>query len=180
MTLSTKAKAAGLEVNDVVPSKVLRITMAHLTKKSSGIFESDAAPCFERIVLHFAFLCFKALGALDKLLQMWEAALYNAIHGIQTGYGDSEGTYPYTKESPIIGPGQGSRSGVAAICALSTILMRTFDKMGHGSRFCDPTQKHFYDCIAQMYFDDGTKNYMKKFISWLHSPADQLEVVEKL
>jgi hypothetical protein len=54
-----------------------------------------------------------------------------------------------------------------------------FNKMGHGSCFCDPTQEQFYECIAQMYFADET-NYMNEFISWLHSPADQLEVVDKL
>jgi hypothetical protein len=113
----------GGECEDMVFTKVLHITMAHLTKTPLGIFESDAASCFDRIVVRFAFLCFKALRAPDKPLQMWEAALYNVIHGIRTGYGESQGTYQYTDASPIIGPGQGSRGRVATICALSTILM---------------------------------------------------------
>lgn len=76
MNSSIKAKAAGL----------LHITMVHLSKTSIGIFELDAVSCFDRIVMHFAFLCIKALGAPDKLLQVWETALYNVVHRIHPSY----------------------------------------------------------------------------------------------
>eukprot|EP00980_Cylindrotheca_fusiformis_P007672 scaffold1608_cov91-Cylindrotheca_fusiformis.AAC.2 len=156
----------GGECEDVALTKVLHISMSHLTKTALGIFESDAASCFDRIIMRFAFHCFKTLGAPLSPMAMWEDALYNVRHSIKTGYGESTGTYHFTTESPIHGPGQGSRGGVTSICALSTILLRAFDTIGKGAFFCSPVQDLHYKGIAQMYFDDTT-NYFNDFIRWL-------------
>jgi hypothetical protein len=130
----------GSECMDVTLTKVLHITMAHLTKTPLGLFESDAESCFDRIVMLMAFLAFKSLGAPIKPLQMWEQTLYHVRHELRTGFGTSEKYYDYSETHPIIGPGQGSRGGVAAVCVMTTILLRAFERLGHGSTFCDPTQ----------------------------------------
>jgi hypothetical protein len=101
----------GSECMDVTITKVLHITMSHLTKTPLGLFESDAEACFDRIVMLMAFLSFKSLGAPTNALQMWEQTLYHVRHELRTGFGESENHYDYSAEHPIIGPGQGSRGG---------------------------------------------------------------------
>jgi hypothetical protein len=169
----------GSECMDVTLTKVLHITMSHLTKTSLGLFESDAEACFDRIVMLMAFLAFKSLGAPHKPLQMWERTLYHVRHVLRTGFGESETYYDYSTASPIIGPGQGSRGGVAAVCAMTTILLRTFDRIGHGSTFCDPTQTSSYAAISKMFIDDAS-NFVNNFIRWLHLSSDQEEVTTLL
>jgi hypothetical protein len=169
----------GSECMDVTITKVLHITMAHLTKTPLGLFESDAEACFDRLVMLFVFLCFIALGAPPRPLKMWEQTLYHVRHVLRTGFGESAEHYDYSLATPIIGPGQGSRGGVAAVCAMTTILLRAFDRLGHGSTFCDPSQQTFYKAIAKMYIDDAS-NFANKFLHWLQQSADQEEVTSLL
>jgi hypothetical protein len=117
------------ECMDVTITKVLHITLAHLTKTSFGLFESNTESCFDRIVMLMAFMAFKSLGAPTKPLQMWEQTLYHVQHVLRTGFGEAETYYNYSQTSPIIGPGQGSRGGVAAVCAMTTILETTTGKV---------------------------------------------------
>ena len=56
----------GGECLDVAFTKVLHMNMANLTRTSLGLFESDAASCFDRIVMLLAFLSFKAMGAPNR------------------------------------------------------------------------------------------------------------------
>jgi endonuclease/exonuclease/phosphatase family metal-dependent hydrolase len=169
----------GSECMDVTLTKVLHITMAHLTKTPLGLFESDAEACFDRIVMLMAFLAFKSLGAPTKPLQMWEQALYHVRHALRTGFGESDHYYDYSDATPIIGPGQGSRGGVAAVCVMTTILLRAFDRLGHGSTFCDPTQTYLYQAISKMFIDDAS-NFVNTFLRWLHAPAAQDDVTDLL
>jgi hypothetical protein len=169
----------GSDCMDVAFTKVLHFTMAHLTKTPLGLFESDAESCFDRIVMLMAFMAFKAMGAPSGPLRMWEQTLYNVQHELRTGYGESDGSYTYTASTPIFGPGQGSRGGVAAVCAMTTFLLRAFDKMGHGASFCSPAQSNFYKGISKMYIDDAS-NYVNLFLRWLHIPTDQLHVTDIL
>jgi hypothetical protein len=105
----------GSECMDIAFTKILHFSLAPLTKTPLGLFESDAEACFDRIVMRMAFLSFKAMGAPTKPLQMWEQTLYHIRHELRTGYGESTGSYSYTPASPIFGPGQGSRGGVARL-----------------------------------------------------------------
>ena len=50
---------------------------------------------------------------------MWEKRFHNATHYVKTGYGIKHGKYKYSKESSIIGPGQGSQ-GVMAACGTTS------------------------------------------------------------
>jgi hypothetical protein len=169
----------GSECMDVTFTKILHITMSHLTKTPLGLFESDAEACFDRIVMLMAFLAFKSLGAPAKPLQMWEQTLYHVRHVLRTGFGESEHFYDYSATCPIIGPGQGSRGGVAAVSAMTTILLRAFDRIGHGSTFCDPPQSIFYAAISKMFIDDAS-NFVNNFVQWLHTSADQGDVTALL
>ena len=176
---SSQGGRLGSECMDVAFTKILHFSLAHLTKTPLGLFESDAEACFDRIVMRMAFMSFKAMGAPPKPLQMWEHTLYHIRHELRTGYGESTGSYRYTEESPIFGPGQGSRGGVAAVCAMTTILLRAFDRLGHGSTFCDPLQTKFAKTISKMFIDDAS-NYVNNFLQGLHFPTDQIDLTALL
>jgi hypothetical protein len=126
-----------------------------------------------------AFLSFKSMGAPTNALQMWEQTLYHVPHALRTGFGELANHYDYSLEHPIIGLGQGSRGSVAAVCAMTTILLRAFERLGHGSTFCDPAQTTFYKAIAKIFIDDAS-NFANNFLRWLQHSVDQEEITHLL
>jgi hypothetical protein len=109
------------ECQDAALLKVLHNHLATYTHTALGQFESDATACFDRMVMNFVLLCFRTNGVPMGPLRMWEQTLYHIIHQVKTAYGTTDSSYCYTPDSPIIGPGQGSRGGPAAC---STITYR--------------------------------------------------------
>jgi hypothetical protein len=101
----------GGECPDASISKVLHNLTAAFTHTSMGQFESDATACFDREIMKFVLACYHSTGAPMGPLRMWESVLYNIVHRVKTGFGLSKGGYSYSPESPIYGPGQGSKGG---------------------------------------------------------------------
>ena len=49
----------GGECQDVAYTKLLHYQMSHFSQTRMASFDSDAALCFDRIVMNFALVCFK-------------------------------------------------------------------------------------------------------------------------
>jgi hypothetical protein len=157
----------GGECQDVAFAKILHTHMATFSQTPIGQFESDAASCFDRIVMLFVFATLCAWGAPLSALRMWELALYHIVHSVKTALGVSSSSYRYTPATPIIGPGQGSRGGPAACSIATSPLLTSMDRLSHGISFTDPQQQLFYKACAKMFVDDNT-NYSNRFLHWLH------------
>jgi hypothetical protein len=169
----------GGECMDAAISKTLHNVLATYTKTSLGQFESDATACFDRIVMTFAMLCFFAYGCPSLLIKFWFAVLQHHSHKVKTGHGISDGSYTYSDDSPIHGPGQGSRGGPGSCVISTSVLLHAQDTLSHGVTFCDPAQQIQYLNRAAMFIDDNT-SASNKFIPWLHSQPDATDVVKLL
>jgi len=119
----------------------------------------------------FVFAMLAAWGAPTTALRIWERTLYNIIHSVKTALGHSSASYQYTPDTPIIGPGQGSRGGPAACSVATSPLLTSMDRLAHGIYFLDPQQQLFYSACAKMFVDDNT-NYSNKFLPWLYTPPE--------
>ena len=76
----------GGECQDVIFTKLQHYLFSNLTKTPMGHFESDAASCFDRIVMEMALTCFKNGGVDVHPIQMWENTLQNAQHYVKTAH----------------------------------------------------------------------------------------------
>jgi hypothetical protein len=159
----------GGECQDAAFAKILHNHMAHYSKTPLGQFESDAASCFDRIVMAFCFAVMSVWGAPTPALRMWEQTLYSIVHSVKTALGLSPGTYTYSDISPIIGPGQGSMGGPAACSTITSPLLSAMDRLAHGLTFTSPDQQVHYATRAKMFIDDNT-NYSNDFQRWLTQP----------
>jgi hypothetical protein len=131
----------GGECQDAALSKVLHNLILSLPKTPMGQFESDATACFDREVMSFVFACFRSRGAPIGPLRMWKQVLLNVVHQVKTAYGVSAATYTSIDDSPIHGPGQGSRGGPASCLTMTSLLLEGMDRLlGHGLTFSDPSQ----------------------------------------
>ena len=98
---------------------------------------------------------------------------------VKTGYGITYGKYKYSKESPIIGPGQGSQGAMVACGTASTPQLRAMDIPAHGLTFCCPKEEDKYNEKVIIYVDDNS-NYSNKFKQWLNKKQDTIEVTKKI
>ena len=67
--------------------------------------------------------------------------LYIINHYIKPGYVTSTPKYSYSPESPIIGPGQGSKGAMEACTTMTSPLLQAMDKLVHEVFFCSPNKK---------------------------------------
>jgi hypothetical protein len=159
----------GGECQDAAFAKNLHNHMAHYSKTPLGQFESDAASCFDRIVMASCFAVMSVWGAPTPGLQMWEQTLYSIVHSVKIALSLSPGTYTYSPTSPIIGPEQGSMGGPAACSTITSPLLTAMNRLAHGLTFTSPDQRMHYVTRAKMFIDDNT-NYSNNFQCWLHAP----------
>ena len=169
----------GGECQDAALSKQLQYHISTYTRTPLGSFESDAAACFDRIVMAFALSCFLVWGATLANLCTWERTIYNIEHRIKTGYGVSKGKYRYSNLNPIIGPGQGSGGAMAAYATITTPLLMAMDRLANGAEYSSPDESFNYNVKAQMYVDDNT-NYYNEFKRSLQNKIPNRELAEKL
>ena len=61
----------GGECIDVAFSKVLLTETARMSRTCFGQFDSDAASCFDRIIMPMALTCFASHGVDTNAIKMW-------------------------------------------------------------------------------------------------------------
>jgi hypothetical protein len=167
----------GGECQDSAITKVLHNLISSMTHTPMGKFESDATACFDREIMKFVLTCYHSTGAPLGPLTMWEKVLYNVVHKVKTGFGLSKGGYAFTPDSPIYGPGQGSRRGPGSCSTMTSLLIDGIPRLCHGIQFTDPSQQLEYTATVSMFVDDAS-NSTNNFLSWLYQVPDLEELVE--
>jgi hypothetical protein len=124
----------------------------------------------------FVLTCYETTGAPLGPLRMWEKVLYNVIHRVKTGFGTSTKGCSFTDDSPIYGPGQGSKGGPGSCSTATSILIDAMAKLCYGLTFTDPAQQQQYTTTANMFVDDAS-NCTNNFLARLHSPPDLTDIV---
>jgi hypothetical protein len=127
--------------------------------------------------MKFVLTCYHAPRSPRGPLKMWEKVLYNVIHKVKTGLGLSKGGYAFTPESPIYGPGQGSRSGPGSCSTMTSLLIDGMPRLCHGIQFMDPGQQLEYTATVRMSVDDAS-NSTDNLLYWLHQAPNLDELME--
>jgi hypothetical protein len=169
----------GEECQDAAFSKVLTNLVSQFSRTPVAQFESDATACFDREIMNFVSLCFHSTGAPMAPLQMWEQTLCHIVHRVKTAYGLSSGCYEYSPDSPIHGPGQGSKGGPGSCSTITSALIEAMYRLSNGLTLFHPSQAHSHSSNVKMFIDDSS-NSTGKCLRWLHEPPTPLEVTELL
>jgi hypothetical protein len=166
----------GGESQDSAISKVLHNLVSSLTHTPMGQFESDATACFDREVMTFVLTYYYSTGAPFGPLKMWEKVLHNVVHKVKTGFGITTQSYAFSPDSPIHGPGQGSKGGPSSCSTMTSVLIDGMSRLCHGLQFTDPSQSLEYTAAVSMFMDNAS-NITNKFLEWLQVPPDLTELV---
>jgi hypothetical protein len=155
---------------DAAISKTLHNIIATYTKTPLAQFESNAAACFDRIVMAFAMLCFYAYWCPMILIRFWLGVLTHHCHEVKTSHGISSGSYSSTPESPIHGSCQGSRGGPGTCVMSTSVLLYALDQLAKGAIFSDPSQTRLDRNTAMMFIDDNTSASMTSIAGCINNP----------
>jgi hypothetical protein len=128
-----------------------------------GQFESNATACFDREAMPFVLTCYHSTGAPLGPLKMWEKVLYNVVHKVKTGFGITKESYAFSPDSPIHGPGQGSKGGATSCSTMTSALIDGMPRLCHGLQFTDPAQSLEYTTTVSVFMDDAS-NSTNKFL----------------
>jgi hypothetical protein len=101
------------------------------------------------------------------------------VHRVKTAHGISQDAYAYSADSPIHGPGQGSKGGPASCSTATSLLIEGMDILCHGLSFCNPSQSVQYTTTTNMFIDDAS-NCANNFLAWLHQTPALHDVVAML
>ena len=160
-------------------SKIITYHISQFTKTALATFESDTESCFDRIVMPLALVCFMIWGAPLAEILIWDSTLQHIWHHVKKGYGITEEFYEYSKQSPIIGPGQGSKAGSPTCSTLIFLLLKAMDIFAKGLLFASPNQLINYSTKAIVFADDNT-NINNNFPNWIHQPPTANRVLNRI
>ena len=110
---------------------------------------------------------------------MWENTLLHARHHIKTAYGISTVCHRNTPQTPIIGPGQGSRGAVAACATTTSIAIKAYEKLATGFSSTNPRDTINYEKKIKMFVDDASK-YTNLFKQWINVTPNLSTVTRQL
>jgi hypothetical protein len=112
--------------------KVLCNDILHFHRLAAAIVSNDAKSCYNRIVLWIAALASLRLGLGKGPVQEMMNTLQQAVHRINTAYGDSSSTYGGSNDPPHQGVGQGNGAGPTIWAVISAILLTIMKDLGFG------------------------------------------------
>jgi hypothetical protein len=136
--------------------KKLTYDNATVTRTNLATFDNDATACYDRIVIPLTALRARQLGTHDETIHMLTNFLLMAQYHITTGHGTSPNYYKATEETPLHGPGQGSRAGPALWLIISTVLIAVYKKNASGLTFANPSRERQITRHTDCFVDDAT------------------------
>ena len=94
---------------------------------------------------------------------------------LRTGFGESEELYGGTLDDPIAGLGQGNCMAPPGFLALSSMIVRAYQRMRHGARLTSAMTARTFLLAAIMFVDDTDS------LHWAPTPtiADK-ELIERV
>ena len=131
-----------------------------------GHFESDAASCFDRIVMEMALVCFRNGGAEHNTVQMWEQTLQHAQHHIKTAYGISKKMPQEHKNYTNHWPRTRLQGSCVSMCDNNIHSYKSLQQTCYRFLGSNPTQTLHYVNKIKMFVDDASK-YTNLFLQWI-------------
>jgi hypothetical protein len=101
------------------------------------------------------FLSYSKSGATNNIVFFLANALLQLSYFIVTAFGISALFNQHSNESQFLGPGQGATDAPFAWGAVSTMLIRAYNKRAHGGKLNDPTGKITWKRAIDMFVDDA-------------------------
>ena len=131
--------------------------------------------------MNLASLASQHMGMPEYICNWYLTMLQSAKYYIQLPNQTSEEYYTNTDQTPIHGPGQGSRAAPSIWVLVSNIIMESMKIKSSGILFSDPTQQHTFQHIMTGFVDDTTHwvNNFNKSIKGQYTQQDMYQEIQQ-
>jgi hypothetical protein len=125
-------------------------------RSALATFDNDAKSCYDRIIMVFALMLCQKHGVPQSACMMAATSLLQAEYSVKTKYGISSSTYSRTENTPVHGPGQGSRMAPVLWLVICCLLFDAMSKLCTGAEFCNPRRTASHQRTGDGFVDDVT------------------------
>ena len=140
----------------ILLNKVLVGDLFRLTCFSGCYAMNDTKGCYDQIDHNFAILVLMFFGIPWTITRNCFRVLQQGRHRIKTGYGLVGPAYGNEDEKePITGIGQGNGMGPSLWCLMSTVIIKTCKRKGHGTTIRTPISKKIVSLLGFAFVDDA-------------------------
>jgi hypothetical protein len=134
---------------DLAVNKALTFDILRQLKRAGAICSNDAKSCYDLIGHTTASLSMQQVGVPQHIINCLFTTLQDAIHKVQTGFGDSKDSYGgKVWLIPIHGIGQGNGAGPAIWAVVSTPLLNALRQKGFGCEIICPLSSEYFRFVG--------------------------------
>ena len=143
----------GRTAEDAILHQVLAYDIARQKRAPLIVASVDAAQCYDRIAHAFAALTLRANKAPESSVHCMLQPIRDMEFYIRTAHGESD-TYAGGRETPKQGKCQGNGASPATWQQISTVMLRTHRREGHGVTVRSPISGKECTQAGLLYVDD--------------------------
>ena len=134
---------------DACFDKVLTLDISWQARLLMALVLINAAQCYDRVNHLMMSLVWLAFGIQQPAMAIILNCLQKMKIFTRTGFGDSTTFFGGPDQSiPFCGLGQGSKAAPASWLQLSTMIINSYKRQGHGATFMDPINKSVSQSIS--------------------------------
>jgi hypothetical protein len=134
--------------------KTLFYNTTRQARVPAAIASVNASNCYDRIAHAMASMIFQAFGVPTTTIESMLGAIENMIFLFRTGFGDSKTFAGGGISINMQGFCKGNSASPAGWAVISSCILRTHGKKGHGAKFLCPIAKQQHHLSAIFYVDD--------------------------
>ena len=144
----------GTQASSGVLCKVLFCDMMRSLHEQAGIPSVDLGNCYDAVAHPLASIALQAFRVPLAAIVLSLSVLQTMTFFLRTGYGVSKAGFGGTASDPTFGLGQGNGMAPSGFTSVSTLMVGSFQRLGHASSFCGAWSGILFALAAIIYVDD--------------------------
>ncbi len=126
---------------------------------------NDFGDCYYRVAHPPASIALKSWGVGQVPIQILLSVMQTMRFFLRTGFGESAKSYGGSNEDCTLGLGQGNVAAGPGFLALSSLVVNTYLREGHGTRQVTSYSQCTLILVAVIYVDDTNLPHMTKEVN---------------
>jgi hypothetical protein len=123
---------------------------------------NDFGDCYDRVAHPIASIALQSWGVPQEPIRILLSAMQTMHFFICTGFGKSAVSYGGTNEDCTLGLGQGNAAAGPGLLSVSSLIVDSYLREGHGMRRMTSYSQQPFDLAAVIYVDNKDLPHMPK------------------
>ena len=145
---------------NAVMTKIMFCDESRIHHHPTCIGGNNFADCHDRIAHPPASIALQSFGVPQPAIRVLLIAMQTMQFFLRTGFGESARSYGGSSEHPTLGLGQGNAAAGPSFLAISSLIVNSYLRQGHGARTRTSLTYRSFILAAVLYVDDTDNIHM--------------------